>query len=154
IRRSSRSRRRSTARPRRAFRAPMMAPSAVSMNTGAIASWMTSAICGTCGSTAMRTSLRRAPRSRRAGACRTSAGRRGIRAGPLLLLLLGLLLRLLVALLPGGGVSARGDDRRRGGDSTDDQDLRVQPAAERLGLPQHARVDDEELVVPVAADRE
>src|SRR5262245_11937631 len=54
---ASSSLRRSTARPRRILSAPMTVPTAVSMNTGAIASWITPAISGTCGSNATRRSL-------------------------------------------------------------------------------------------------
>src|SRR3990167_2676052 len=50
---SSSARRRSTARPRRMFNVARMVPTAVSMNTGATASWMTPVIPGMCGSTAL-----------------------------------------------------------------------------------------------------
>ena len=69
----------------------MIAPSAVSMNTGAMASWIAWAICGTCASKATRQS----------NAWRT-CDLRAVRLYRTGLLLFRLRLRLLLLLLVGG----------------------------------------------------
>src|SRR4051812_45665826 len=105
--RSSRSRRRSTARPSRMLSALMSVPTAVSMKTGATASWMTAAISGMCGSYAKPPVYPGVSASLLCAVGRTGRRRSCRRLGGLLsllslLLLLDLLLRALASRSDGG----------------------------------------------------
>src|SRR6185503_1885791 len=151
---SSSSRRRSTARPSRMLSALITVPTAVSMKTGAIASWITPAISGTWGSNATpavygTTRLLRAGRLDRAGRRRRAAA--GAAAGLLLGLLLRLHLLLLLVSLARLLVLAGDRDRGAGGDHAGEDPLRFQPGAEEV---EHARVEPDGLKFALALERQ
>src|SRR5688572_11985492 len=144
---ASRSRRRSTARPRRALSAATMVPTAVSMNTGATASWMTPEISWAWTARAMARSLARlrAAPDGSAGHYGLVAVRRGRWRGSVVDLLLLLLLVLLLG-TPVLAIYHHGGGRSQGAG----HDPLPLHGAERLDEIEQARIEFDCLVVALA----